>query len=57
MDVVGFDDIEAARLSVPSLTAMAPGKETNADTAGSLPIDRIDRIDRPAVRKSTGGHL
>jgi DNA-binding LacI/PurR family transcriptional regulator len=65
MDVVGFDDIEASRFSVPSLTTIAPDKEAIADIAVSLLIDRIDgpgshdAIDRVAghrlaVRESTG---
>ncbi|WP_425264264.1 substrate-binding domain-containing protein [Streptomyces bungoensis] len=71
MDVVGFDDIEAARFSVPSLTTVAPDKEAIADDAVSLLVDRIEQIDRPgaddaidrtvghrlAVRESTGGGL
>ncbi|MER6983716.1 substrate-binding domain-containing protein, partial [Streptomyces carpinensis] len=65
LDVVGFDDIEASRFSVPSLTTIAPDKESIADVAVSLLIDRIDRpgaehaIDRLvghrlAVRESSG---
>jgi DNA-binding LacI/PurR family transcriptional regulator len=66
LDVVGFDDIEAARFSVPSLTTIAPDKEAIADVAVSLLLDRIDRPGaedtadhvvghRLAVRESTGG--
>ncbi|MGW3355421.1 LacI family DNA-binding transcriptional regulator [Streptomyces bungoensis] len=71
MDVVGFDDIEAARFSVPSLTTVAPDKEAIADDAVSLLVARIEQVDRPgaddatdrivghrlAVRESTGGGL
>ncbi|MGA5582884.1 LacI family DNA-binding transcriptional regulator [Streptomyces thermodiastaticus] len=66
LDVVGFDDIEAARFSVPSLTTIAPDKEAIADVAVSLLLDRIDNpgtkepsdhiVDhRLTVRESTGG--
>ncbi|MGV9901923.1 LacI family DNA-binding transcriptional regulator [Streptomyces sp. NPDC003388] len=71
IDVVGFDDIEAARFSVPSLTTVAPDKEAIANDAVSLLVDRIEQVDRPgaddaidrvvshrlAVRESTGGGL
>ncbi|MEU6403349.1 LacI family DNA-binding transcriptional regulator [Streptomyces sp. NPDC046985] len=43
IDVVGFDDIEASRFSVPSLTTIAPDKEAIAAAAVSLLADRIDR--------------
>ncbi|MFG2358680.1 LacI family DNA-binding transcriptional regulator [Streptomyces sp. NPDC048521] len=43
IDVVGFDDIEAGRFSVPSLTTIAPDKSAIATTAVTLLVDRIDR--------------
>ncbi|MFE0106704.1 LacI family DNA-binding transcriptional regulator [Streptomyces sp. NPDC059009] len=66
LDVVGFDDIEASRFSVPSLTTVAPDKKEIARAAVSL---LLERIDDPAagplqdhvvgheviVRESTGG--
>ncbi|MFH8935475.1 LacI family DNA-binding transcriptional regulator [Streptomyces griseosporeus] len=66
LDVVGFDDIEAGRFSVPSLTTVAPDKAAIADAAVSLLADRIDRASaedasghivahRLVVRESSGG--
>ncbi|MEU6479342.1 LacI family DNA-binding transcriptional regulator [Streptomyces sp. NPDC047017] len=48
VDVTGFDDIEASRFSIPTLTTIAPDKRGIADTAVSLLIERIDqgRTDR-----------
>ncbi|MFF9158851.1 LacI family DNA-binding transcriptional regulator [Streptomyces longwoodensis] len=66
LDVVGFDDIEAGRFSVPSLTTVAPDKAAIADSAVSLLLDRIERHGtedptdhvvehRLVVRESSGG--
>jgi DNA-binding LacI/PurR family transcriptional regulator len=63
---VGFDGIEAAGFSVPSLTAVSPDKREIARTAVSLPLNRIDAPDsgvphrylvighRIVVRESSG---
>ncbi|RFU82658.1 LacI family transcriptional regulator [Streptomyces triticagri] len=42
LDVVGFDDIEAARYSVPSLTTVSPDKAEIARAAVTLLLDRIE---------------
>ncbi|MEW2290966.1 LacI family DNA-binding transcriptional regulator [Streptomyces sp. NPDC047841] len=66
LDVVGFDDIEAGRFSVPSLTTIAPDKAAIATSAVSLLVDRIDQPTagdviehivehRLLVRESSGG--
>ena len=66
LEVVGFDDIEASRFSVPSLTTVSPDKKEIARAAVAL---LLDRIEEPAagplqdhvvahelkVRESTGG--
>jgi len=41
--VVGFDDIEETRYSIPTLTTMAPNKRAIARTAVRLLAERIDR--------------
>jgi DNA-binding LacI/PurR family transcriptional regulator len=66
LDVVGFDDIDASRFSVPSLTTVAPDKEAIARSAVSLLLHRVDAPEtapprhdvvghRLVVRESTGG--
>ncbi|MEU6537027.1 LacI family DNA-binding transcriptional regulator [Streptomyces sp. NPDC047000] len=65
LDVTGFDDIEASRFSVPSLTTVAPDKREIARSAVNLLLERIDAPDaamrdeiaghRIIVRESTGG--
>ncbi|GAA2299577.1 LacI family DNA-binding transcriptional regulator [Streptomyces kunmingensis] len=66
LDVVGFDDIEAAGFSVPSLTTVAPDKKEIARAAVALLLDRIEEpatgplLDHVVghelkVRESTGG--
>ncbi|MFG3203616.1 LacI family DNA-binding transcriptional regulator [Streptomyces sp. NPDC048192] len=56
LDVVGFDDIEASRFSVPSLTTVAPDKREIARVAVSLLLERIDDPDTAAVRDHVAGH-
>ena len=64
--VVGFDDIEDARYSIPSLTTIAPELNTLARTAVSMLVDRVRRVRtgdaslvhppfRLVVRASTSG--
>ncbi|WP_323178736.1 substrate-binding domain-containing protein [Streptomyces sp. NBC_01381] len=66
LDVVGFDDIETSRFSVPSLTTVAPDKREIARVAVSLLLERVEGADggpprdhlvghRLMVRESTGG--
>ncbi|MEV7368777.1 LacI family DNA-binding transcriptional regulator [Streptomyces sp. NPDC003328] len=56
LDVVGFDDIEASRFSVPSLTTVAPDKREIARAAVSLLLERIDAPDGTALRDHVAGH-
>ncbi|MET8961391.1 LacI family DNA-binding transcriptional regulator [Streptomyces sp. NPDC004074] len=56
LDVVGFDDIEASRFSVPSLTTVAPDKREIARAAVSLLLERIDAPDGAALRDHVAGH-
>jgi DNA-binding LacI/PurR family transcriptional regulator len=64
--VVGFDDIEDGRYSIPSLTTIAPDKEKIGDLAVAFLLGRItgtrtgppERIEVPCrliVRESTMG--
>ncbi|MFD7812062.1 LacI family DNA-binding transcriptional regulator [Streptomyces sp. NPDC059785] len=67
LDVVGFDDIQAASFSIPTITTVAPDKEGIARAAVDLLLDRIERPDadtgsaehvvgyRLIVRESSGG--
>ncbi|MFQ6200719.1 LacI family DNA-binding transcriptional regulator, partial [Streptomyces sp. NPDC000405] len=55
-DVVGFDDIEASRFSVPTLTTVAPDKQEIARAAVSLLLRRIDEPDADAPRDHVAGH-
>ncbi|NKI42177.1 LacI family DNA-binding transcriptional regulator [Streptomyces physcomitrii] len=67
LDVVGFDDIEAARFTIPTISTIAPDKEGIARAAVDLLLDRIERPDRESgpshhvagyrliVRESSGG--
>ncbi|MET8032544.1 substrate-binding domain-containing protein [Streptomyces sp. NPDC005345] len=67
IDVVGFDDIEASRYSIPTITTVAPDKEGIAGAAVDLLLDRIERPDMGTgsaehvaghqliVRESSGG--
>lgn len=66
LDVIGFDDIEASRFSVPTLTTVSPDKKEIARAAVSLLLDRVDDPSSGPpqdhvvghelkVRESTGG--
>ena len=67
LDVVGFDDIEASRYSIPTLTTVALDKQEIAHAAVDLLTARIDRPEeggppvehvaahRLVVRESSGG--
>ncbi|MFB9350597.1 substrate-binding domain-containing protein [Streptomyces heliomycini] len=67
LDVVGFDDIEATRFSIPALTTVAPDKRGVARRAVKSLPDRIDAggpggpaVDetaghRPIAREGSGG--
>jgi LacI family repressor for deo operon, udp, cdd, tsx, nupC, and nupG len=54
--VIGFDDIEASRFSVPSLTTVAPDKQEIARVAVSLLLERIDAPDAAPVHDHVAGH-
>ncbi|MFJ6903379.1 LacI family DNA-binding transcriptional regulator [Streptomyces griseoluteus] len=56
MDVVGFDDIEASRFSVPTLTTVAPDKKEIARAAVALLVDRIDDPDGGPLQDHVVGH-
>ncbi|MGD6740664.1 LacI family DNA-binding transcriptional regulator [Streptomyces sp. BH106] len=56
LDVVGFDDIEASRFSVPSLTTVAPDKQEIARAAVTLLLDRIDDPGGAPPRDHVVGH-
>ncbi|MGW3730772.1 LacI family DNA-binding transcriptional regulator [Streptomyces sp. NPDC000851] len=56
LDVVGFDDIEASRFSVPSLTTVAPDKQEIARAAVSLLLERIDDPDGGPLQDHVAGH-
>lgn len=65
--VVGFDDIEDGRFSIPSLTTISPDKEKIGDMAVAFLLGRIDgtrtgppeRVEVPCqliIRESSMGH-
>ncbi|MDT9695297.1 LacI family DNA-binding transcriptional regulator [Streptomyces sp. P17] len=56
LDVVGFDDIEASRFSVPSLTTVAPDKREIARAAVALLLERIDGPDGGPLQDHVAGH-
>ncbi|MEV5612734.1 LacI family DNA-binding transcriptional regulator [Streptomyces sp. NPDC052225] len=56
LDVVGFDDIEASRFSVPSLTTIAPDKTEIARAAVALLLDRIDESAHGPLQDHVVGH-
>ncbi|MET3173129.1 UNVERIFIED_ORG: DNA-binding LacI/PurR family transcriptional regulator [Arthrobacter sp. UYCu721] len=43
--VAGFDDIDEARFSSPSLTTVSPGMDEIAERSVGLLIDRIDGLE------------
>ena len=45
--VMGFDDIDEAKYSIPSLTTVDPGSDWIARTAVSALVERIDGLDAP----------
>ncbi|GGT35202.1 LacI family DNA-binding transcriptional regulator [Streptomyces althioticus] len=59
VDVVGFDDIEATRYSIPTITSVAPDKPGIARRAVELLLDRIEAggDGGPAVDETAGHRL
>ncbi|MFJ2950631.1 LacI family DNA-binding transcriptional regulator [Streptomyces sp. NPDC087226] len=59
LDVTGFDDIEATRYSIPTITTVAPDKRGIARRAVELLLDRIDADGPggPAVDETAGHRL
>ncbi len=66
--VIGFDNVDAGRFTVPSLSSIDPGREEIARTAVDMLVERMDRhvpVQRPprlhkarfrvVVRESSGG--
>ncbi|CAA9351448.1 MAG: hypothetical protein AVDCRST_MAG72-1449 [uncultured Nocardioidaceae bacterium] len=49
--VIGFDDVEDGRYSVPRLSTVAPAKESIASDAVDMLADRIARRDQVAARE------
>ncbi|WP_428950621.1 LacI family DNA-binding transcriptional regulator [Streptomyces sp. cg35] len=56
LDVVGFDDIEASRFSVPSLTTVSPDKKEIARAAVALLLDRIEEPAAGPLQDHVVGH-
>ncbi|POX48257.1 LacI family transcriptional regulator [Streptomyces sp. Ru71] len=56
LDVAGFDDIDASRFSVPSLTTVAPDKQGIARAAVSLLLSRVDAPEAMPPREEVAGH-
>ncbi|MEW1873052.1 substrate-binding domain-containing protein, partial [Streptomyces caelestis] len=63
LDVVGFDDIEATRFSIPALTTVAPDKRGVARRAVKSLPDRIDAggpggpaVDAPRSGTASAAH-
>ncbi|MFE7520194.1 LacI family DNA-binding transcriptional regulator [Streptomyces halstedii] len=52
--VIGFDDVEGGRFSVPALSTVAPDKEAVARVAVALLLRRIEEATRPAARRDGG---
>ncbi|MGW0858535.1 LacI family DNA-binding transcriptional regulator [Streptomyces sp. NPDC002690] len=53
--VIGFDDVEGGRFSVPSLSTVAPDKEAVARVAVELLLRRIDEATRPGSGPDDAG--
>ena len=51
--VIGFDDIDEARYSLPSLSTIDPGREEIAEVAIRFLKERIDASDRDDPRPRT----
>ena len=47
--VIGFDDIEAARFTAPSLSSVAPGRAEIAATAVAMLVERMGQGDGPGL--------
>ncbi|PZF86606.1 LacI family DNA-binding transcriptional regulator [Jiangella anatolica] len=47
--VIGFDDIDEARYSIPSLSSVDPGRQEIAETAVELLVERINEKDGEAI--------
>ncbi|GAB3424287.1 LacI family DNA-binding transcriptional regulator [Flindersiella endophytica] len=47
VQVVGFDNLDAGRFTVPSLTTVEPGNDEMADAICSLLVERIERAGEP----------
>ncbi|NEB78551.1 LacI family transcriptional regulator [Streptomyces sp. SID14478] len=56
LDVVGFDDIEASRFSVPSLTTVSPDKKEIARAAVALLLDRVEDPAAGPLQDHVVGH-
>ncbi len=54
--LVGFDDVEDGRFSVPTLTTIRPDKERIATVAVDLLAGRIDGTDRREPQEVLAGH-
>lgn len=53
--VVGIDDVEEGRFSVPSLTSISPDKAQIAEQAVDLLVSRINHVDELAGRDVSAG--
>jgi DNA-binding LacI/PurR family transcriptional regulator len=49
--LIGFDNIDEARFSVPSMSSVDPGRDQIAQVAVDLLIERINEKDDPAPRR------
>jgi DNA-binding LacI/PurR family transcriptional regulator len=47
--VIGFDDIDEARFSIPSLSSVDPGRHVIAETAVELLVQRINEKDQESL--------
>jgi len=48
VSVIGFDDIDETRYSIPSLSTIDPSKDEIAETAVDLLLERIDNPESDA---------